>query len=230
MAATEATVRSLRRALTEAGALWSITDDEDTLRERLQGHSGTELGRECSSDECRLLCSLRELSVVVVDSGANTDRVGTEDKRTQALITGREERDAAVQTDSNGEVDRLKTELAFERRRVINLERQYTRSEVDRLDLIARTNTLEIELRRLEQQLAHDRDFNAHKHAREDTSLKGKGSVLSFLRHRPSDLGRSILSSVASPCGIQAVLGGEGGPTLLLSIMVVDFVGVSAST
>ncbi|KAF4725884.1 Brefeldin A-inhibited guanine nucleotide-exchange protein 1, partial [Perkinsus olseni] len=49
-------------------------------------------------------------------------------------------------------------------------------SEVDRLDLIARTNTLEIELRRLEQQLAHDRDFNAHKHAREDTSLKVKVS------------------------------------------------------
>ncbi|KAF4736170.1 hypothetical protein FOZ63_027818 [Perkinsus olseni] len=88
-------------------------------------------------------------------------------------------------------------------------------SEVDRLDLIARTNTLEIELRRLEQQLAHDRDFNAHKHAREDTSLK--------------DLGRSILSSVASPCGVQAVLGGGGGPTLLLSIMVVHFAGVSAS-
>ncbi|KAF4750871.1 hypothetical protein FOZ63_024447 [Perkinsus olseni] len=124
----------------------------------------------------------------------------------QALITGREEKDAAVQTDSNGEVDRLRTELAFERRRVINLERQYTRSEVDRLDLIARTNTFEIELRRLEQQLAHDRDFNAHKHAREDTSLK--------------DIGRSILSSVASPFGVQAVLGGGGGPTLLLSIMV----------
>lgn len=39
MASSSSNVTSLRRALTQAGILWTIMDDEDTLRERLQGSS-----------------------------------------------------------------------------------------------------------------------------------------------------------------------------------------------
>ncbi|KAF4659439.1 hypothetical protein FOL47_007584 [Perkinsus chesapeaki] len=90
--------------------------------------------------------------------------------------------DVGVQTDAMGELDRLRTELAFERRRAISLERQYTRSEVDRLDMIARNNTLEVEIRRLEQQLAHNRDFHCIQATRESIEgalRRGAESLLS---------------------------------------------------
>lgn len=48
------------------------------------GHPGVELGP--SRDESRLLCSLRELTIVVSDAAVNTDRVDIEEKITQVLL------------------------------------------------------------------------------------------------------------------------------------------------